>query len=302
MIPPLLFRKLALTFSIVATLASTACSKPEPKMQANVNDPLPAMQHSMDHQDVYMGDSSEAMDPNMPMAQASAEVTGEFGTGKPVNVMLHITDMMSGKVMGPEAFEIVHTQKVHVLGIDPSLTDYSHSHPAPTNKPGVWTFSFTPKFNRPYHLWLDVKAVGGKQEYVMLTLNEKAAAVPAEKLPLLIATMDNFTATLSFDAPLVEGAPAMGHVNILRDGKPFASLEPVMSAYGHIVGISEDWETISHVHPMGTEPSKDSDRGGPVIDFHLEPKHVGFLKLFAQIQVDGKDVFLPFGVNVLPAK
>ncbi|MEO8003165.1 MAG: hypothetical protein ABI644_14945 [Arenimonas sp.] len=302
MISPLPFRKLALTFSIVAALALTACSKPEPNTQANAEDPLPATQHAMDHDGMDMGESPDAMDPNMPMAQASVDVVGEFGSGKPVKVTLHITDMMSGKVMGPEAFEIAHTQKVHVLGIDPSLTDYSHSHPVPTDKAGDWTFSFTPKFNRPYHLWLDVKAIGGKQEYVMFTINEKGAAVPVEKLPALTAVVGNITASLSFDAPLVVGAPAMGHVNILRDGKPFASLEPVMGAYGHIVGISEDWETISHVHPMGTEPSKENDRGGPMVDFHLEPKHAGFLKLFTQIQVDGKDVFLPFGVTVQPAK
>ncbi|MGH8049611.1 MAG: hypothetical protein ACREPB_03015 [Arenimonas sp.] len=302
MISPFLFRKLVFTFSFIGVLISTACSKPEPNTQANADDPLPAMQHATGHDGMDMGETSEAMDPNIPMAQASVDVTGEFGTGKPVKVTLHITDMMSGKAMGPEAFEIAHTQKVHVLSVDPSLTDYSHSHPTPTNKSGDWTFNFTPKFNRPYHLWLDVKAVGGKQEYVMLTVNEKGAKAPVEKVPSLTATMSNLTATLSFDSPLVVDAPAMGHVTILRDGKPFASLEPVMGAYGHIVGISEDWETISHVHPMGTEPTKVSDRGGPVIDFHLEPKHAGFLKLFAQIQVDGKEVFLPFGVNVLPAK
>lgn len=71
-----------------------------------------------------------------------------------------------------------------------------------------------------------------------------------------------------------------------------------MGAYSHIVGIAEDWRTIAHVHPMGTEPKAASDRGGPTIDFHLEPRRAGFLKLFAQIQVDGHDVFLPFGLTV----
>lgn len=246
-------------------------------------------------------DSGSVMDPNAPMAVAKAEASGLFGSGKPVTVTLHVVDMMSGKPMGPESFEVAHTEKIHVLGVDPSLTDYSHSHPVPGAKPGDWRFQFTPKFDRPYHLWLDVKPVGGAHQYVMVAINEKGMPVPVEKTLSLTAAVGDINATLAFDAPLVTGQAAMGHLQFQRDGKPFAALEPVMGAYSHIVGISEDWTSIVHVHPMGMEPSKASDRGGPAIDFHLEPRQPGFLKLFAQIQVDGHDVFLPFAVNVAAA-
>ena len=299
----------ALAVAVAAVLATTACSRPAPSTQkpaANSAEPAGAAAANsapaIDHSAMDMGNASQAMDPNAPMAQATAEVSGLFGTGKPVTVNLHVTDMMSGKPMGPEAFELAHTQKIQVLSVDPSLTDYSHSHPAPTGKAGEWSFSFTPKFNRPYRLWLDVKPVGGEHAYVMLTLNDKGAMAPVEKTPTLSANVGDISARLAFDAPLVVGQAAMGHLLIERGGKPFAALEPVMGAYSHIVGISEDWSTISHVHPMGTEPRKASDRGGPSIDFHLEPGHAGFLKLFAQIQVDGQDVFLPFGVVVAASR
>ena len=39
-------------------------------------------------------------------------------------------------------------------------------------------------------------------------------------------------------------------------------------------------------------------RGGPDIDFHIEPSHAGFLRLFAQVRVAGRDLFFPFGVTV----
>ena len=248
-----------------------------------------------------MGDSKQAMDPNAPMAEATADAAGSFGSGKPVTVTLHVSDMMSGKPMDADSFSIVHTEKMHVLGVDPSLTDYSHSHPAPEAKAGDWRFSFTPKFNRPYHLWLDVTPLRGAHQYVMVTLNGGAATVPVEKTPALTAASGDIQATMSFDAPLRVGEASMGHIAIQRGGKPFAALEPLMGAYGHIVGISEDWATIAHVHPMGTEPTSPGDRGGPTLDFHLEPKHAGFLKLFAQVRVDGHDVFLPFGANVAEA-
>lgn len=293
-------RWLGLTLAILASLTSAACSKPAPPTPADAAPVPPATTTTMpmDHAGMDAADHEQPMDPNVPMAVATAEASGTFGSGKPVTVALHVTDMMSGKPMGPDDFALAHTEKVHVLGVDPGLTDYSHSHPVPIAKPGDWRFEFTPKFNRPYHLWLDLKPVGGAQQYVMVTVNEKGTSAPVEKTPSLTAVVGDIRATLSFDARLTAGQAAMGHLEIQRNGKPFAALEPLMGAYSHIVGISEDWATIAHVHPMGTEPTNASDRSGPAIDFHLEPKRAGFLKIFAQIKVDGHDVFLPFGTNV----
>lgn len=253
---------------------------------------------------------SPAMDPAMqmdepgtamPTVAATAEVEGVFGSGKPVTVTLHVTDGASGKALGPNDFEIEHTKTIHVLSVDPSLTDYSHAHPRPAGSPGIWSYAFVPRYNRAYHAWLDVKPVGGSQQYVMLTLNGQTSAAPVEKTLSRSAAVGAITAQLTFDAPLVQGQAASGHVRVFRDGKPFTALQPVMAAYAHIVGIAQDWQTIAHVHPMGAEPARDSDRGGPDIAFHLEPKRAGFLKLFAQIRVDGRDVYLPFGVLVAPS-
>ena len=303
MISKSISRSPGMALVLLASLVAAACSTPEPPTQAAAPPAAPAaaMTTTMDHASMAATDAGQTMDPHAPMAEATAETSGAFGSGQPVTVTVHVRDIMSGKPMGPDAFSIVHTEKVHVLGVDPSLTDYSHSHPQPAKTPGDWTFAFTPKFNRPYHFWLDVTPVGGTQAYVMVTVNEKGASAPVEKNTSLVATIDDLSATLSFDAPLVVGQADMGHLEVRRKGKPLAALEPVMGAYSHIVGISEDWTSISHVHPMGTEPTKASDRGGPAIDFHLEPQRAGFLKIFAQIKVDGRDVFLPFGTTVAPA-
>ena len=95
---------------------------------------------------------------------------------------------------------------------------------------------------------------------------------------------------------------ASGRVELTRDGKPMTALEPVMGTYGHIVGIAQDWQHVAHVHPMGAEPHAPGDRGGPTLRFHLEPAQAGFLALHVQVRVDGKDVYLPFGIEVQPGK
>jgi len=53
-----------------------------------------------------------------------------------------------------------------------------------------------------------------------------------------------------------------------------------------------------HVHPMGVEPTKATDRGGPELQFHINPERKGFVKFFAQMNIQGKEIFVPFAVNV----
>jgi len=90
----------------------------------------------------------------------------------------------------------------------------------------------------------------------------------------------------------------MGNVVVTKGGQPFTGLEPVMGAFAHVVGFTEDYNSVLHVHPMGKEPTSDAERGGPKLEFHIEPEKTGFVKLFAQVRIDGKDIFAPFGITV----
>ena len=51
--------------------------------------------------------------------------------------------------------------------------------------------------------------------------------------------------------------------------------------------------------PSG-DPANDTDRGESPLSFMLHPDNQGFLKLFVQLRVDGKDVFLPFSLFIDP--
>ena len=52
----------------------------------------------------------------------------------------------SGKPVAPEDLVVAHTMKLHLLVVDPTLTDYQHVHPTPGRKSGEWEFAFTPRF------------------------------------------------------------------------------------------------------------------------------------------------------------
>ena len=50
-----------------------------------------------------------------------------------------------------------HTQKIHLLAVDPSLEDYQHLHPVPDDLfDGIWHFTLTPKAFGEYRIFLDL--------------------------------------------------------------------------------------------------------------------------------------------------
>lgn len=226
---------------------------------------------------------------------------GTFTPGKPQSVTLTLTDIKTGAPIGPDQLALAHTKKLHLLIIDESLTDYQHIHPVAGAKAGDWTFSFTPKFGRTYRVWADSTRADGDQEYVFTDLAagpEKAPAPDAK--PVATAELGGLKFALSFAGPVKADEGVMGSVAIVdaKSGKPFTQLQPIMGAFGHVVAFSRDWSSIEHVHPQGTEPKSDSERSGPVVGFHMEPKNSGVMKIFVQIMANGRELIVPFTVNV----
>ena len=121
-----------------------------------------------------------------------------------------------------------------------------------------------------------------------------------DKTPFLQSTVEGYTFKLSFENEnLIVGTPVMGKIIVTNEkGEPVKTLEPVMAAYAHIVGFSENRQSVVHLHPMGAEPTKKTDRGGSELEFHLQPISPGFIKLFAQVKINGKELFAPFGIII----
>ena len=226
---------------------------------------------------------------------------GSFTAGKQQLVTLTLTDVKTGAPIGPDKLELAHTKKLHLLIIDESLTDYQHIHPVAGAKDGEWTFSFTPKFGRTYRVWADATRTDGGQEYRFADLAAGGENAPApDAKPVTTAAMDGLKFALSFAGPVKAGEGVMGSVAVVdaKSGKPFTQLQPIMGAFGHVVAFSRDWGSIEHVHPQGTEPKTDTDRSGPVVGFHIEPKNSGVMKIFVQIMANGREVIVPFTVTV----
>lgn len=197
-----------------------------------------------------------------------------------------------------------HTEKIHLLINDLSLSDYHHEHPTPTNVPGEYTFAFTPSKPGPYRVWADLVPVAtDAQEYAIADIAASSKPEPiSNRTPTMSVEVDGLKYSVTFETPILKaGEAALGKLKITKaDGTPFNALEPVMGAYSHIVGFGEDLQSIAHVHPMGVEPTKPSDRGAGELEFHLLPAKSGLMRLYAQIRVNDEDKFAPFTLEIQP--
>ena len=223
--------------------------------------------------------------------------------GQPVDAVLELDSL--GRPAEITDLRIVHTEMIHLLIIDPSLTDYHHVHPQPSERPGDYRFRFTPLRSGPYRAWADVRpTLTGFQEYAMADIGPNATgAATVNRVVNVRADMEGLRFELQLDAPAIRVAqPTRAKVRIFDAlGHPFTALEPTMGAFGHIVGFADDYKSVIHTHPIARGPLTSSDRGGPELEFQLYATRAGFYRLFVQIQTGGKSVFAPFGLDVLAA-
>jgi hypothetical protein len=215
-------------------------------------------------------------------------------------VQLELIDNKNHKKLTLTDLKTVHTEKLHLLIIDPTLADYHHIHPTMDKKTGMFVFDFTPETNGMYRVWADVTPLATNQQtYVMADMGVSSKQIPTiNKTVNTVAHLNDYTFTLKFDDKVKAGKPVMGTITVTKDNKPFTGLEPIMGSFAHIVGFGEKYNSVLHIHPMGKEPAKSSDRGGPTLEFHIEPEQAGFVKLFAQMRINGQEIFVPFGIEV----
>jgi hypothetical protein len=260
----------------------------------------------MDHDMASMATATKSAATKEQEATIKLDVRKIQDKGNKKIVQIKLTEIKDNKPVTLQDLKEAHTQKVHLLIIDDALEDYSHIHPKVLKEPGLYKFEWSPKKQANYRIWADLFPVNlDEEEYVFANLisnNKEKAKI--NHTTILKNNIDGYSFTMHFDTKtLSKGKAAMGKIIVTDSNKnPVKNLEPIMGAFAHIVGFSDDMKTVIHLHPMGKEPSNITDRGGPKLEFHIEPEKAGFIKIFAQVKINGKELFVPFGVTVTKAK
>ncbi len=233
---------------------------------------------------------------NFPVSlKLTADAAPALGQTAHYTLELVTTD---GRTLRPSELALTHTRLLHVLVIDPTLEDYQHIHPEPDGDSGRWSFSFAPARAGTYKIYAEfVPAVSLRQVVGATDLVVPGAPEHGVIRGFTPNLEDGYTITLTTPS----GAPAVNvdlplTLSVTRaDGAP-VKLEPVMGALAHLVAFDQGHHGYAHLHPVQT--GHETDPRQPQLSFVYNTALPGRYRLWAQVQLDGRERFLPFDIDV----
>jgi len=208
-----------------------------------------------------------------------------------------------GKPIAPEDLLVAHTRKLHLLVADPTLGDYQHVHPEPGRRAGEWRFALTPQRPGDYRVFADfTPAATGRGLYAAAEFTVPGEVPNVTRSPNTTAQVAGLNFTLVPPAYFRAGATAELRFRVERQGanKPPVLLDPVMGAYAHLVAFDEARSGFAHLHPRETELAPPLDPLRPELTFQVAIPRAGRYVIWAQVSVSGRELFVPFWVDVLP--
>lgn len=293
--------------SVFALVLVACTSKPITETKPVEQPPALAKQnHAQHHPKPVKQDKSVKVSTQVPYV-IELKPLRPLTLNSPSNIELKVVNP-SGEPVKHKNFKVMHGQRIHTLIIDPSLTDYQHIHMRPDdfNGPAVYEFTFVPRQTGDYKLYLDVVDQKNKHYFLETNFNVPGTAQsPNFDRKLAKGSMQStvqaqgLTFTAETEGPIRAKQHVMLNITVKKDGELFRKLEPTMQAYAHLIGFNADRSKIMHAHPMGEEPRSSNQRGGPNLKFGLEFPTAGNYRMFLQIRVSGKEIFVPFDVSVL---
>lgn len=220
----------------------------------------------------------------------------------------------SGKPVAPEDLLVTHTRPLHLLLVDPTLSDYQHVHPQPGATKGEWRFAFTPRLAGVYRIFGDfTPAATGRGLYASADLtiapaanapaaNGRAAersAVPTGGSNQRVERDGHAFSLSTAQTPIRAAKPIDLRFAIRgRDGAA-VPLEPVMGAFAHLVAFDMARSGFAHLHPAEADLLKAPDAREPVLNFKLTIPRAGRYVVWAQVNLAGREAFVPFAIEVV---
>ncbi len=225
--------------------------------------------------------------------------------GRKISGTVRLRRISDGETVAKDALHPVQGQIVHLMLIDTSLTDYQHVHPQPSESPYAFNFTFSPKFNSSYKAWAYVTPLPARKEEISNGWVGEVESSFVDRRISYTASIEGYNFTLSFDNPPKFNQPLAGKINIVdRDKKPAKWKIPPPKEFANIIGFYDDNRHIVHIYPKTVQPSISKTTGrfetesGPDVEFSMTPPQAGFMKMFVQVTLNGKEIIVPFAFNI----
>jgi len=222
----------------------------------------------------------------VPGRESTFELTLQTTTGRPISF---------------SEVAVSHTERVHAMVVDPSLSDYHHIHPVNGGAPGTYHFTFTPERAGDYAVFLDFIPLQNSRRTLLKA--EFAVAGDSSALPASASKLTHQTEGFAFH--LVPRAGERFQVGVETqfslEVEPLHDQDlvfaPVMDSYAHIVAFEPERRGFAHFHPLN--PFIDTqDPRSPELDFVFSVDRPGYYRVWAQLVVNGQEQFIPFDLQV----
>ena len=267
---------------------------------------------NLNHGDFRMegGNVLEFCDPAapqfLPVTTARSPVTlevtpGTVAQGEAVELTVRLTTS-TGKAITPFDLLVAHTRRLHLMVVDPSITDYQHIHPDPGEIPGEWHVTFTPRLAGTYRIFADfTPAATARGLYASADIEVPGAALPPPVALNSRVEQDGFVFTLNPAKPVIRAREPTDLTLAIRaaDGAPVA-LGEVMGAFAHLVAFDQVRSGFAHLHPMETDLATAPDAHTPELHFQVTIPDPGHYVIWAQVVLNGVETFVPFWFEVMP--
>ena len=209
----------------------------------------------------------------------------------------------SGKPVAPEDLIVAHTRKLHLLIVDPTLNDYQHVHPEPGRRPGEWVFTLTPQRAGTYRVFADfTPAATQRGLYASADFTVPGTVATVVREPNSTAQVARFNFELVTPPLFQAGKVADLKFRIESQGreKVPVPLQPVMGAFAHLVAFDETRSGFAHLHPNETDLNQPPDALRPELNFKITIPSPGRYVIWAQVNLGGSEIFVPFWLDVTP--
>jgi hypothetical protein len=208
----------------------------------------------------------------------------------------------SGKPVLASDLLVTHTRRLHLLVVDPTLNDYQHLHPEPGPRPGEWRLAFTPRAGGRYRIFADfTPAATARGLYASVDLDVRLALPARFKVgrdPVLERRGVRFQLQPRSGEPLRAAEPLTLRFTAERTDGGAVMLEPVMGAMAHLVAFDAERSGFAHLHPVELDPAVKPDARRTELEFKLTIPRAGRYTIWAQVNLAGEEVFVPFDFEV----
>lgn len=223
---------------------------------------------------------------------------GNLNTGEPYQGRISILGPTDESLL-PHEIAITHAAKIHMIVIHENLGEYHHLHPQPLQGTGDWVFEFTPETSGVYNIYAECVPLRTQNQLIvkdsLLVEDNKTLSHPASEQ---IQSPESFRINWDFKNETL-GAESQVNFTIALASKDDAPiiLERFMDAYSHVVAFRDGSIGYAHIHPTSTDLPNDSRH--PEFSFTFFTGKAGQYRLWAQFQVNGKSVFMPYDIEVI---